>query len=353
MLENLVRQPNFTCLETVERTRQAPGGTQHVEDTLRLEVAVVDGKEMFAWPGAKEFEDRELRQIVATGMFGNGNYALYARMIFGGGGPRMVYAGEVEIDGRHVARFDFSAKAPESGYYLTVDDRKRLVGFRGSAYIDLSNGDLRRLEVMGQDIPPELKLTAAEDRVDYARVWIGDEEFLLPVESVLMMAGPQQVSRNRTRFTGCRKFAGESSVIFDDPEGFEEVRPVEVVEVALPGDAALSLEIRNELVLADLAVGDAVEAVLRGDVKIGKQVVAPKGAIAKGRVMLWERTRQYGMLQIQFTDIEWPGHHATVRAHFERRPALARTYDRDGALVMAVPLPRTLRGELLVFRTEK
>ena len=41
MLDNLVNQPNFTCLETVERTRQAPGGTQHVEDTIRLEVAQI------------------------------------------------------------------------------------------------------------------------------------------------------------------------------------------------------------------------------------------------------------------------------------------------------------------------
>ena len=44
MLDNLVNQPNFTCLETVERTRQAPGGTQHVDDTIRLEVGLVDGK---------------------------------------------------------------------------------------------------------------------------------------------------------------------------------------------------------------------------------------------------------------------------------------------------------------------
>ena len=53
----LLRQPNYTCTETVERTRQSVGNHSRIEDTMRLEVALVDGKEMFAWPGSKQFED--------------------------------------------------------------------------------------------------------------------------------------------------------------------------------------------------------------------------------------------------------------------------------------------------------
>src|SRR5512141_1279650 len=68
----LLRQPNYTCTETVERTRQVGGNHSRIEDTLRLEVALVDGKEMFAWPGSKQFEDRDLDDLVGTGMFGNG-----------------------------------------------------------------------------------------------------------------------------------------------------------------------------------------------------------------------------------------------------------------------------------------
>src|SRR5690349_7792012 len=82
MSDVLLRQPNYTCTETVERTSQTPAGRSIVGDTLRLEVALVDGKEMFAWPGSKEFEDRKLRDLVPTGMFGNGNFAIYARILF-------------------------------------------------------------------------------------------------------------------------------------------------------------------------------------------------------------------------------------------------------------------------------
>src|SRR5207244_4252652 len=41
MGENLRRQPNYTCLETIERTRRPQGGKAKIEDTLRLEVALV------------------------------------------------------------------------------------------------------------------------------------------------------------------------------------------------------------------------------------------------------------------------------------------------------------------------
>src|SRR6516162_5918097 len=65
MMETLTRQPNYTCLETVERSRRDASTRKYrLEDTLRIEVALVDGKEMFAWPGSKQFEDRDFRDMI-------------------------------------------------------------------------------------------------------------------------------------------------------------------------------------------------------------------------------------------------------------------------------------------------
>ena len=68
-----------------------------------------------------------------------------------------------------------------------------MVGFHGSFYADPVTLDVRRVEVVAEDIPAELGVTAAETTVDYGRLRIGDEEFLLPVESELMMAMPDVV----------------------------------------------------------------------------------------------------------------------------------------------------------------
>jgi hypothetical protein len=98
-------QPNYTCLETIERTRRTVDVSYEIEDTLRLEVALADGTEMFAWPGSKEFESKELTDLLVAGLFGNGNFGIYTRMLFGGSGPQFEYAGEAQVRGRAVMRF--------------------------------------------------------------------------------------------------------------------------------------------------------------------------------------------------------------------------------------------------------
>jgi hypothetical protein len=72
MGDRLRRQPNYTCVETVERsTRSGPKKNFQLRDTLRMEVALADGKEMFAWPGAKKFEATDLSDMVKDGAIGN------------------------------------------------------------------------------------------------------------------------------------------------------------------------------------------------------------------------------------------------------------------------------------------
>src|SRR5579863_7681992 len=101
MMETLVRQPDYTCLETVERSRRDASTRKYrLEDTLRIEVALVDHKEMFAWPGSKQFEDKEIRELVPTGAFGTGDFALHARSVFGGGAATFESRGEEKLGGR-------------------------------------------------------------------------------------------------------------------------------------------------------------------------------------------------------------------------------------------------------------
>lgn len=357
MLDLLLNQPNYTCLETVERTRQAPGGGAQVDDTLRLEVALVDGKEMFAWPGAKQFEDKDIRDLVSTGMFGNGNYGIYARMLFSAsGGPDFEYRGEESVLGMRMLRYEFRVRAPRSGYHLSVSGREAVVGFHGSMYVDPAEADLRRLEIFADDIPAELGLTSTEDRVDYARVLIGDDAFLLPVESVLRMTSKDSISRNRVRFSGCRKFTGESSLIFDDAELVDVTEAPVVVEVALPANVSMTLELSNELRLDRAAVGDAVTAVLRSDMKRGKEKIVAKGAIAKGRVILLDRSAGSYTLGIQFQELEWKGGHATVNARLESLAGLTfagrtRIVVTPDGMIQAPGSSRNMRGETLVYRT--
>src|SRR5271170_3680195 len=94
MVAQLRQQPNYTCIETVERSAR-PGAKKNfqLKDTLRLEVALVDGREMFAWPGAKKFEATDLSDMIKDGAIGNGNFASFARAIFQTGSVIFDYKG--------------------------------------------------------------------------------------------------------------------------------------------------------------------------------------------------------------------------------------------------------------------
>src|SRR5580698_9823121 len=75
MLFNLEHQPNYTCVETIERSSRAKSTNKFkVVDTLRLEVALADGREMFAWPGSKKFDETDVTQFVTSGAIGNGEF---------------------------------------------------------------------------------------------------------------------------------------------------------------------------------------------------------------------------------------------------------------------------------------
>lgn len=363
MTENLRRLPNYTCLETVERTRRPKGGRAQVVDTLRLEVALVEGKEMFAWPGAKRFEDRDLRELVTTGTFGNGNFAIHARIVFESPVPTFVYRGREPLGNSAAERWDFRVARAVSGYTLRVNQRAGIVGYHGSFWADPETLDVRRLEVFADDIPKELGAESSTDRIDYARLPIGGEAFLLPVESVLGMTMPEGEYHNFVRFTHCRQYTGESRLRFTE-EIREDPPEARILEVSLPRRELLTLALNEEVPLAGLAVGDTLTATLRYEVKRKRDVLVPKGAVARGRILRIARDPDFIALGLTFTDLEWTGGHASVDGALATAPdaAQGRPAPRSGTTYQARPGESILlisptrsklsRGMLFYWRTE-
>jgi hypothetical protein len=322
MEEHLRRQPDYTCLLTVERSRRrAPARRYQHLDTLRLEVALVEGKEMFSWPGERAFEDRDLRALVPTGTIGTGSFALHARSVFLSSWPRYQRVGEESLDGRRCHRYDYSVSLPGSRYYLKVGELKAVVPYHGSFWVEVNTLDLVRLMVRADVIPPELELESVTETIDYAVTTIGRGEFLLPksAETVLVDLDGNE-HRNRTVFSDCRQYAGESFLSFGDPPPAEPPPRAAPVEVELPEEAYLDLELQTAIDGEKSRIGDPVVAVLRSPVKRGRQVVAPKGAVARGRLLHLERVSgrvTWYIVAIRFETLEWQDRRATIRARLE------------------------------------
>lgn len=286
MSTNLRSLPNYTCLQTIERTeRTGLNRKARLIDIVRIEVALVNGKELFAWPGSGKFVDTEIGDMVSGGAIGTGNFALHAKAVFQTSSPRFTYEGEQLWKGRPAYKWNFVVPQNQSGYTLRVGGAEAIVGYHGSFWSDKTTLDLLRLEVQADNIPPDLGLTRAADAVEYARSEIGAERFLLPTMSELQMVSINGgVNENRTRFTGCRQYAGQSTLLFDEPEPGESVPAEPARTFVAPANLKLDFTLAAPVLLRDAAIGDPVTGALQRRVRLSDGTTLEKGSLIHGRI---------------------------------------------------------------------
>src|SRR6266576_3525198 len=133
MADNLRRLPNYTCTETIERFLRGPRSRIFAPlDTLRLEVALVDGTELFARAGAGKVEEKDIWEIVGDGAaIGNGDFALLASSVFLSQGPVFTRVGETTLNGSPAIRYDYRVARESSSYRIRMHSKQTTVGYHG------------------------------------------------------------------------------------------------------------------------------------------------------------------------------------------------------------------------------
>jgi hypothetical protein len=355
MRDILTRIPDYTCLQQIERSRRAAKSRRfQLVDTIRLEVALVQGKEMFAWPGAGKFDDTEIGRIVG-GTIGNGNFALHARAVFLSGSAAFEYEGEVAYAKGKAHRYRFSVPRIRSGYLLRSGPLEGVTGYKGWFEADTQTLDLIRLEVEADDIPEHLPIKAARDRMEYARVTIGERDFLLPKASELALTDAQGTeSRNLTSFSGCRHYTGESVISFADPEPAPATAaPEPVVPVELPDGLGLTVAFDETIRFDKAAIGDQITGRVVENARWKGKTMVPRGAVVKARLLGFKRYYarvEFMRVAVALTAVDFPGAHADIDAKIEDiagLPGWTRTaVDKQGIINISgsrLELPRGLR----------
>jgi hypothetical protein len=348
MSDNLKRQPDYTCTETIERSMRRAGSRRfQLLDTMRLEVALVEGKELFAWPGAGRFEDREIKDFAPPGgAIGNGNFALHARAVFLGRAPVFQFAGRQDLNGQPMLRYDYQVAQALSGFQVRVGATTAVVGYHGSFWADPRTDEVARLEVYAGDIPPSLDLKEASDIMDYSRVRIGESDFLLPTASEMTMIDMRgNLNRNRIHFSDCRQYAGRSLITFEEPPPAPDAPEPAPRAIELPADLPLTVELTSTIESGRSAIGDKLAGVVQRDARWKGQIMVPKGAVLSGRLAHLERRSvasgrgeaTYFVVGIEFDTLEF----ASGRAEFLGR------LDEIGAVAMPVVRSGLTRPELV------
>lgn len=331
MASILTHEPDYTCVETIERSqRLKPARKFELLDVLRLEVALVGGKELFAWPGARKFEEGDPRTFIRSGTIGNGYFAMHARAVFFSDAVMFTYGAGEELGGRQAVRYDYRVPLLQSGYHLRSGGREAVVGYHGSLWADPKTLDVLRLTVNADDILVSLEMERADTVIDYARMKIGENQFLLPASADLTLTDLNgSDSRNLMRFTSCRQFAGESVLLFSDPPP-DTAAPAAagpVAEVELPRGLRIEAELDEKIDAEHSAVGDAVRASIHNNVKHAGSILIPKGARLNGRLTRLQHMNGYYAVAIAFAEIEFPGGRAAFSGKLEEVGSGARLGD--------------------------
>jgi len=306
----LTQIPNYTCLETVQRSVQKPrANALSPIDIVLLEVSTVGDKELLAWPGARRFEEGNMSSFASGGMIGSGVFASHARNVFLLETTTMQYHGDEEVSGRMLARFDFRVPEAWSGYQIQANGASAKVGTTGSFWIDPASLELVRMEVRAGDIPAAIGIERTETDIDYAPVRIGDSDILLPQAARILVALPTgEVRRNDIQFSHCHEYLTESTIRFDMPDT-AAARPAQQWQtVDLPAGLTVSIELDTAVDSATAHIGDILRGHVTSDVRRKGKTIIPKGAIATGRVRGIERLRAPGPaidLTIEIAELEW------------------------------------------------
>lgn len=321
MKENLERLPDYTCQQSIRRLRRArPGQPWEKYDTLRVDVAYVGGQEVHGWAGSK-LGEKDLRDLAGRGSIGTGSFAMHARNVFLRKAPEFIYVGEAELsDGRKAIRYDFEVPREGSVYKVRVAPLESIVAFRGAFWVHPETMDLLKLMIEVDEVPG-LPVATVSDAMEYSRMRIGGESFLLPARSELTIVTHEGgENRNLTAMEGCRQYQTESKLSFDLDAPAAAPGAEAKAAVELPKRAVMELSLETEIAPDSAAAGDPVRAVLSKAVKQGEQVLAPEGAVAEGRLMRMEREAQpfpHYVIAMEFTSLEWAGGRVDLHATME------------------------------------
>lgn len=216
--DNFERTPNYVCREDVVRYGKASSEPRRVRiDSLRFDVAQIDGKELTATPGAGGFEEPDFKAYTSTGtgFFGTGTFASL---------PMHLFVGDTARIAPHPARgrreaWDYEIPAFLRGFQIEWQGIVTKVGVRGTFWVDRETMDLVRTEEQVADPPLQTGMKASDSVVENARMHIGNSSVLLPQSAVMVVVNLDGTEkRNELKFSDCREYTAESKVIFGVPK---------------------------------------------------------------------------------------------------------------------------------------
>ncbi len=262
-------------------------------DRLHLDVKVSEGREIGSWAGANKFDSREISEFIGGGPYGTGPLGTLIGDVFGNRGASFAFAGQEEIQGKRVYKYEYRVPLASSHYSVRSGDRRVLSGFSGAFWIDPAKVELKRLTADTDELPAETQACAVGESMDYETMRIGTGDFLVPQRSELrffLRDGTED--SNSVTYAACRQYHGEATLRIDDGPMMSGDAPTASKQAApmMTGGLPFTLALADSIDTETAAAGDAIAAtVLKpGHTHKSDTAVIPAGSTVRGRVVRME-----------------------------------------------------------------
>jgi hypothetical protein len=129
-----------------------------------------------------------------------------------------------KLRGRKTYVFAYDVQQEFSKYHVEADDDKLSIvpAYRGLVYIDEDTKMVVKIVMTPYDMPSTFPIREISSSLDYDLETIGDQQFMLPLKSVLTSKRARQMTRNDIEFRLYRKFGTESTIKFETPDALPE-----------------------------------------------------------------------------------------------------------------------------------
>jgi len=317
------RIPNYTCVEAVQRDyfqpaaatlpracpllieeRRHPGLAMVLRpaltDRLHLDVAMVQGGEIFSWVGASKFDDAGIFDLVRFGPIATGAFAGYLVVIFEQDVKTFTFTREIVAGGRSLIEYSFQVASAHSHYKVRAGDSWFYIGYSGTIQVDPETDEVVRLTVRTADLPEAANSCETLTSLDFGMAHIGGVDFPLPTRSRQRFVIPDgEEVENTTTFANCREYKGESTITFDetapaadgaapaaDPTPRNGRSRAPSPRPSVPENRRFTLELTAPIQTDTVAAGDPFTARLAMPLRDAKgKLLAPAGTPVAGRLL--------------------------------------------------------------------
>jgi len=215
--------PDFICTEVVRRSaapkpRSGADAEWRDQDTLQIRLSYFQQKEQYKLMLIdSRITNQDYEKVGGAKSFGDFG-SLMAGIFDPSSQARFEWARWSYLDKRPVMVFSYFIDQPHSHYQIRAQEANRTVvpAYSGVVMLDKETHKVMCVTVKAEDIPADFPVKAAETRLYYDYVELSGHTFLLPLRSVITMAGDDYLNRNDEQFRIYRKYEVSSGLSFDD-----------------------------------------------------------------------------------------------------------------------------------------